>query len=487
MQNTHSVKRAAAFIREHAPQVDRRWKGCYHFSAPAGWINDPNGLCFFQNKYHLFYQHHPYNANWGPMYWGHAVSVDLITWEHLAPALAPDTGADCAGCFSGTAFEHGSRLFLMYTGVSPDAAGSGIQQQCLAWSDDGVTFTKAGGNPVIPAALLPEGFSPADFRDPKLWEADGCFYCLAAAADAGGVGRLLLFSSSTLMSGWRFETDYVTGPDCFGGMKECPDRFSLDGAELLFFSVIRSPADEYCLPFSHGSVWAAGDECGGRFHTAAFTLLDSGFDFYAPQTLRAPDGRRIMIAWMHAWESENVTAAHGWAGSMCLPRELVFTGGRLLQKPAREIEAYLEPLEAFADLRMAGGAVLTLKGAPCMEITLEAATGEDGGFVLVFFAAAGGGLRLEYNAATGVFTIGRTGPGAFPRDTRVIPRPAGGNAGEVTLRAFIDRCSLEVFVDAGEMVFTSLVFPEETGCGLTLTSAGDITIKKLVSHTVRHK
>jgi beta-fructofuranosidase len=483
-----TLEKAAAFIREHAPQVEARYKGRYHFSAPFGWINDPNGFCFFQGRYHLFYQYHPYSAVWGPMYWGHAVSADLITWEHLPPALAPDTAADSGGCFSGTALVEDGRLFLLYTGVCKDGAGNVVQQQCLAWSNDGLSFTKADTNPVIPASLLPPGFRASEFRDPKLWSEGGRYYCIVSAADAEGQGHLLLFSSTDLQRGWGCEGDYLTGLECFAGMWECPDRFSLDEKELLLLSVICSPADTYPLPGSHGSLWAALKVADSRFCTTAFDVLDKGFDFYAPQTILTPDGRRIMIAWIGAWANTLPTAPQGWAGSMSLPRELSFVDGRLLQKPAREIEAYLEPLESFSGLSLQGS--LTLKSAPCMEIALEAEPGGKETFSLDFFAAGNKKLRLSYDPGEEAFIIDRTNAGlpvrklaAGEQDRRVIPcRTAGGT---VRLRAFIDISSVEIFAGDGELVFTSLVFPEEEEYGVGLHSDSPITITKLVSHSVR--
>lgn len=118
----------------------------YHFEPPRGWMNDPNGLIFYQGRYHAFYQHNPYAPKWDVMHWGHAVSEDLLHWEHLPMALVPDQPyEDDLGCFSGSAVEKDGRLYLFYTAVSHRFG----QAQCVAWSDDGVHFTKYEGNPVI--------------------------------------------------------------------------------------------------------------------------------------------------------------------------------------------------------------------------------------------------------------------------------------------------------------------------------------------------
>ena len=145
----------------------------YHASVPSGWGNDPNGLCFFRGAYHMFYQYNPHDTVWGPMHWGHMASRDLIHWENLPVALFPDRPWDSyLGCFSGSALVRDGRLHVIYTGVSESA-----QQQCMAFSDDGIHFEKYDC-PVIPTALVPPGAPKDDFRDPSLFERDGIFYCL---------------------------------------------------------------------------------------------------------------------------------------------------------------------------------------------------------------------------------------------------------------------------------------------------------------------
>lgn len=167
-----TVERANAFLKEHSGKTMGRYRPRYHACVLVGWANDPNGLIFFGGKAHLFCQYNPYHPYWESMHWGHFVSTDLIRWEFLPVALAPDQNYDCGGgCFSGTALEREGKLVLMYTGVAKN-----VQQQCLAVSEDGVTFEKAAANPVIPASLLPEGCSGRDFRDPKVFERQGIFY-----------------------------------------------------------------------------------------------------------------------------------------------------------------------------------------------------------------------------------------------------------------------------------------------------------------------
>ena len=178
----------------------------YHLAPPAGWMNDPNGVVYFRGEYHVFYQHHPFEAKWGPMYWGHAKSADLVHWQHLPIALAPGDDFDRDGCFSGSAVVCGDTLALIYTGHTwlGDVGDERYirQVQCLATSVDGIRFVKHGA--VIETA-------PQDtimhFRDPKVWQEDDDWY-LIAGARLGDVPLLPLYRSTDLHT-WEF-LDYVS-------------------------------------------------------------------------------------------------------------------------------------------------------------------------------------------------------------------------------------------------------------------------------------
>ena len=177
----------------------------FHITGETGWINDPNGLIFYNGRYHAFYQHYPFDTKWGPMHWGHVVSDDLTNWSYLPIALTPGDDCDKNGCFSGSALVHNGKLWLMYTGFIENQGGESIRQvQCLAETDDGITFKKHGI--VIGEHDLPEGYAPCDFRDPKVWLHDGYFWCIVAARRIDGRGRILLYKSRDLFK-WAFVND----------------------------------------------------------------------------------------------------------------------------------------------------------------------------------------------------------------------------------------------------------------------------------------
>lgn len=200
----YTVEKANRFIAENKHLVNTQYKPEEHFSAEIGWINDPNGFVYFRGEYHLFYQFYPYDSVWGPMHWGHAKSKDLVTWEHLPVALAPDQDYDRNGCFSGSAIVKDDRLWLMYTGHIEEKTGV-RQVQNMAFSDDGIHFEKIEQNPVATGTDLPDELIAADFRDPKLFEKDERYYSVVATKHKDNVGCIVLLGSDNLVE-WQFES-----------------------------------------------------------------------------------------------------------------------------------------------------------------------------------------------------------------------------------------------------------------------------------------
>lgn len=270
--------------------IDGRLRPGFHLSARVGWMNDPNGFSFYKGEYHLFYQYHPYNCQWGPMHWGHAVSTDLLHWRYLPVALAPETDYDRDGCFSGSAavLSDGSHL-LMYTGVSketqPDGSTCDVQKQCIAIGD-GIDYEKYTGNPVLDQKDLPECGSRFDFRDPKIWQKqDGSYRCVAGNCTEEKDGQILLYSSPDGFH-WKYEKILASNRERFGRMWECPDFFALDGKQVLLIS----PQDMLPQGFEYhngnGTVCLTGsyNEETEEFTEEADQAVDYGIDFYAPQT-----------------------------------------------------------------------------------------------------------------------------------------------------------------------------------------------------------
>ncbi len=294
-----------------------------HFEPERGWMNDPNGLCFFQNQYHAFFQHYPHAPKWGPMHWGHAVSGDLLHWEEQPIALYPDMPYENGGgCFSGSALEKDGVLYLMYTSVSKEHG----QTQSIATSRDGVHFEKYAGNPVIRESPLDP--SNRDFRDPKIFPY-GNEYRMVCGAGVDGLGSVLLFRSSDLLH-WEYVGPIFQSRE-YGPVPECPDLFPLGNKWVLLFSRM----DE-----SRSAQFIVGEFDGERFTPESFQQPETGTDFYAPQTFLDGRGRRIMIGWLFNWNRQ-VPENAVRAGALSLPRELTLRDGKVCNAPVSEAESLL--------------------------------------------------------------------------------------------------------------------------------------------------
>lgn len=303
-------------------------KRMLHLKPERGWMNDPNGLCFFKGLFHVFYQCNPHGLDWARMHWGHAVSRNLIDWEYCPIALYPDRSYECdedGGCFSGSAIVVGDRLFLIYTAV-----GGGKQRVCLAYSDDGVNFKKHDGNPIIENPLF------RDFRDPKVFLHDGKYYLVIGAYDKTGKGQILLYSSSNLLE-WNYIGPLFAAGKNIGTMLECPDLFFLDGKWVLTFSPVDEGYDGYPAMAVIGDV----DFSKPGFLVENIIPLDYGKDFYATQTFMHED-RRIMFAWCGSWpwlpEFNGFDKHDAYTGHLSLPRECHIRDGRFYSKPVMEVE-----------------------------------------------------------------------------------------------------------------------------------------------------
>ena len=373
---SEKLEKARLYEIEEAKNIPQEEKPAFHVSAPVGWINDPNGFSVFKGKVHLFYQYHPYSRDWGPMHWGHSVTEDMIRWEQLPTALAPDQEYDREGCFSGSAIEADGKQALIYTGVTteklPDGKEEVRQNQCLAWGD-GKDYVKAEKNPIVTGDMLPEKCSRVDFRDPKVWEDNGTYHMLVGCRSEEIPGQVVLFSSKDLKE-WKFETilaENSTGE--IGVMWECPDFFPLGDKHVLICSPQHMRAKGYEFHNGHNSLYFTGDYDSEKhtFEKDAPVSLDYGLDFYAPQTTLLPDGRRVMIAWMKSWDSCVIKEKQRWQGMMTLPRELEYRDGKIWQKPVREIENYRKNRCCYENVKV--GESLSLEGVRgrMIDLTVE--------------------------------------------------------------------------------------------------------------------
>lgn len=464
---SEQLKKARDYEKEHISQILDAERPAFHLTGGCGWINDPNGFSYYQGEYHLFYQYHPYSNLWGPMHWGHAKSRDMLTWERLPVAMAPDEEYDNFGCFSGSALELADgRQLLMYTGVhtAPGAAdeSDGVQTQCLAFGD-GISYEKYAGNPVIKSDTLPAGSSARDFRDPKIWqEDDGTFYAVIAGMDADKNGQIALYKSADAVH-WEFCSILDRSSKKLGGMWECPDFFELDGKHVMIVSPMAMMPDGKEFHVGHNTLALIGsyDKKDYRFERESFQPVDSGIDFYAPQSLKTPDGRRIMIGWMQAWSnSKFVPPGVKYFGQLTVPRELEIRDGRLVQNPIREIANYRGERVFHENVHVDGNALelagvegrvadmtVTVRDLSALKKLTVRVAADETYHTSVSYMPKKGLLNLDRNFSGYMYDIVHS---------REIPVQA--KDGELKLRFILDRYSLEIFVNDGEKAGTLALF-----------------------------
>ncbi len=450
--------------------TDARWYPRYHIAAPFGWVNDPNGFSFYKGQYHFFYQHYPYEPQWGPMHWGHVVSDDLAYWKHLPIALKPDMPYEAGGgCFSGSAIEKNGKLYLLYTAhmnATPEEREAVffdyIETQCLAYSEDGVHFEKSETNPVIEDVYDKDTYMN-DVRDPKVWKHGGKYYVvLGARTPDMAHGQILLFEARDLLH-WQFKAISARSEGDLGDMWECPNFAEVDGQDVLIFSPMDLKTDDG--KFYHDK--ASGVLIGklnyrtGIFDHGDFQYLDRGFDFYAPQVLQAPDGRAIIIGWMDMWNVDMHETQDGWAGMMTIPRELHIKDGKIISTPVKE----LEKLRKWKPITL-GNVVIdeatTFDGVAgeAYELILNIDAAQSKKFSIALRASDIEQTVLSYNA-NGTFKLDRTNSGVpinftSVRELQIEP------CEKLKLHIFIDRSSIEVFINDGAEVLSARIYPKRT-------------------------
>lgn len=468
MLTLNRIQQAEEALKQAKERLNERFRLGYHIMAPANWINDPNGLVQFKGEYHVFYQHHPYDENWGPMHWGHVKSKDLVHWEHLPVALAPGDVCDKDGCFSGSAVDNNGELTLIYTGhlYTDKEKDLFTQNQNIAVSQDGVTFEKAGENPVI---AEPPADSSHHFRDPKVWKHNDSWYMILGNATKAEVGRVILYRSPDLRD-WEYIGVMAQSDGTLGYMWECPDFFELDGKHVLLISPqgIEAEGDLYNNRFQTGYLVGEYDYETNRFVHGDFTELDNGHDFYAVQTLTDDKGRRIAIGWMDMWESNMPTKQDGWCGALTLPRELTLDkNNKVLMKPVEELTLLRETEHKVCTNQPISGGYLAETNEDLIELKvefdLEKTTAQAVGFKIR-------GLHQEetvvkYQIENEKLSLDCSRHGKAEDGTRRTDVEANGI---LSLRVFIDRSSIEVFANDGQATMTSRIYPQEERLGIEL-------------------
>ena len=452
-----------------------KFRPTYHFSPLYGWMNDPNGMVYKDGEYHLFYQHNPYGSKWGNMHWGHAISKDLINWEHRPDAITPDA---LGTIFSGSAVVDTDNTAGFGAGaiVAIYTQNSDRQVQSIAYStDNGRSFTKYENNPVLTS-------DARDFRDPKVfWHKETQRWIMLLA-----VGQEMQIFSSSNLKDWAFESSFGEGQGAHGGVWECPDLFELpvDGTNEKKWVLLCNlnpggpfggSATQYFVGTFNGKEFANESPSQTKW-------MDWGKDHYAAVTWSdAPDNRRIAIAWMSNWQYANDVPTSQYRSPNSVPRDLsLFTvdGETYLQSAPSPELLKLRDISKKRSFKVNG--TRTIKdmiagneGAYEIELTIENQYADVIGFRL--YNDKGEEVDMQYDMKEKKFSMDRrkSGDVGFNENFPMLTWTAiESGKDELKLRLFVDKSSVEAFVDGGRFVMTNQVFPSEPYTHIDFYSKG---------------
>ncbi len=460
----HRYRRLEDATREEMEKLRQKVKNCpwrqtFHIQPETGLLNDPNGFSYYNGEYHLFYQWFPLGPVHGLKYWYHTKSKDLVHWENVGIGIEPGDYFDSHGAYSGSAIEHERKLYLMYTGNTRDENWIRHPYQCMAVMEESGAISKMD-QPVISA--VPAGYTD-HFRDPKIWKEGNFYYVIIGAQRENETGCTVLYSSSDLKN-WNFEGEIKTSLERFGYMWECPDYFELDGQGVLIFSPqgLNPEGDLYHNIYQSGYI--VGEKLDLETKSikhGRFTELDRGFDFYAPQTMLGPNGRRILVGWMGLPEIDYPTDKNGWAHCLTLPRELSIRNGKLIQQPIKELQALRKKENQIEDTLHSQTKAYDAFTGTTYELICEFENISAAEFGIEFRAAGNEKTVMKYNAIHKKVILDRSQSGEIAGASYGTTRACHMDGNKIKFHMFVDTSSVEIFINDGEEIFTSRIFPSE--------------------------
>jgi fructan beta-fructosidase len=465
-----------AYFEPHRPQ--------FHFSPKEKWMNDPNGMVYFEGEFHLFYQYYPEDTVWGPMHWGHAVSRDLVHWEHLPIALYPDalgyifSGSAVVDWHNSSGFGVDGRppLVAIFTYHDMDGEKAGrpdYQCQGIAYSNDkGRTWTKYEGNPV-----LPNPGNTKDIRDPKVfWHEYSEQWIMTLAV----LDHVEFWGSKNLKQ-WTRLGDFGKEWGGHGGVWECPDLFPLEveGTREIKWVLLLSinpggpnggSATQYFVGEFDGETFTLDDSFAPFVSGEKGLWADYGRDNYAGVTwsdIPGEDSRQLFLGWMSNWNYAQVVPTHPWRSAMTIPRELTLhsteQGYRLFSRPVRELSALRTSSQTLEEQELAQG--ISIPGQAELILEFELQEGLPADFGLELSNEKGERYRIGFDAGENRFYSDRSAAGdptfsdRFAAGKAFGPRVAAGK--RMRLHFFIDAASIEMFADDGATVMTEIFFPTQ--------------------------
>nr|WP_220465194.1 glycoside hydrolase family 32 protein [Colwellia sp. MB02u-9] len=491
----------------------------FHFTPKENWMNDPNGMVYYQGEYHLFYQYHPESTVWGPMHWGHAISKDLVHWEQFPIALYPD---ELGTIFSGSAVVDWNNtsglgttenppLIAIYTYHSHELENIGrndFQTQAIAYSlDKGRTWEKYSQNPVLPNPGI------RDFRDPKVsWHEESQKWIMVLA-QADHIG----FYSSTNLIDWKLESTFGKEWGVHAGVWECPDliKMPIEGTSEFKYALIVSinpggpnggSATQYFVGDFDGKTFTLTDDfkedvkqvIGKDGIVESGVWLDYGTDNYAGVTFSdvpKNDGRVLFMAWMSNWQYANQVPTEAWRSAMTIPRSLKLdnslSGLRITSQPVEELNKLVKNKQHHGNLTSEKKyeLITASDSSKLYRLELDVVPLDANLIDLVFANQLGEKSILTIKVNEGVINFDRTHSGkvdfeqGFPSIQKALTTK---NLLKYTLDIYVDHSSFEIFINNGKTVITSIVFPSIPYSnvsieGNTIFNIDNLTISELKS------
>ncbi|QDA58953.1 glycoside hydrolase family 32 protein [Hymenobacter jejuensis] len=472
------------------PAPTPQYRPAYHFSPAAHWMNDPNGMVYYQGTYHLFFQYYPEAMVWGPMHWGHATSPDMVTWKEQPIALYPDS---LGYIFSGSAVVDANNtsgfgkngqvpLVAIFTHHNPKEEKKGTnkhQNQSLAYSlDAGKTWTKYDKNPVLKNPGI------QDFRDPKvIWYEAGKKWVMTLATK----DRITFYSSPNLKD-WSKESEFGQKLGAHGGVWECPDLFplTLNGKTHWVLIVNLNPGGPNG---GSGTQYFVGNFDGKTFTPASTDTkwADYGPDDYAGVTWSNTGNRRLFLGWMSNWEYANQVPTSPWRNATTAPRELALqqVGSQmyLTSQPVKELAKIAQPGTTLKNITVPKQYDLSAKvknAGDKFQLKLSAA--QLATYSLVLSNSKGEELVIGYDKKANQYYIDRTKAGQSGFSSKFAGRhtaPRLATTPQTNLTLLFDASSVELFADQGLTVMSELFFPTQILDKMTLRSEGNFAVREL--------
>lgn len=441
----------------------------YHHTPAYGWMNDPNGMFYKDGVYHLYFQYNPYGSVWGNMHWGHSTSTDLMHWKFEGCAIVPDAwgaifSGSCVVDHENTAGFGKEAVVAFYTSAKSTPWGD-IQMQSMAYSlDNGKTFTKYEGNPILTS-------SEKDFRDPKVfWYAPGKHWVMILA-----VGQHMEIYSSVNLKEWKKESEFGAMQGAHGGVWECPDLVEIlvEGTREKKWVLIcnLNPGG----PFGGSAAqYFVGSFDGKKFVNESPTQtkwMDWGKDNYATVTWNnAPDGRCIALGWMSNWQYANNVPTRQYRSANTLARDLTLyrEGQELYLKstPSSEVKKARGKKVSIPSFKVSEKHEMVnlfeeKQGAYEVEIVIQNAGASKIAFCLLNDKGEKVSMYYDLNRKQFVMDRSESGKVDFSKDFPAVTVAPVNVDKELTLRLFVDRSSIEAFGEDGKFVMTNLVFPSQ--------------------------